>query len=258
MVANFASTLDGVVSLSSPGASSGGEITGFDPQDRLLMGILRALADVVIVGAGTLRAVPRHTWTAQHVYPRMADEFRTLRRQLGKPPAPRNVVVSASGRLDLRLPLFVNGEAPVDIITTAAGARRLGSTHALPTVRVVAVRPLGLVRAVEVLSAVGAPDRPGLVLIEGGPHLLGTFLAEELLDELFLTLAPQIAGRDGPERPGLVAGRTFAPAHPLWGSLSGIRTGEHLVFLRFTFKTGSKAARTRTRSRSSSTSRREA
>ena len=63
VVGNFASTLDGVVSLQSPGASSGGEITGFDPRDRLLMGILRAAADAVVVGAGTLRAVPRHVWT---------------------------------------------------------------------------------------------------------------------------------------------------------------------------------------------------
>ncbi|HLY77609.1 MAG TPA: hypothetical protein VKT21_06965, partial [Thermoplasmata archaeon] len=66
---NFATTLDGVVSLQVPGRSGGGEITGADAHDRLLMGLLRAAADVVIVGAGTLRAVPRHRWTAQHIYP---------------------------------------------------------------------------------------------------------------------------------------------------------------------------------------------
>jgi hypothetical protein len=49
-------------------------------------------------------------------------------------------------------------------------------------------------------------------------------------------LAPQVAGRDGsPERPGLVAGKRFAPEHPLWGTLVGVkRSGSHL-FLRYAF-----------------------
>jgi riboflavin biosynthesis pyrimidine reductase len=47
-----------------------------------------------------------------------------------------------------------------------------------------------------------------MILVEGGPLLMGDFFAERLLDELFLTLAPQIAGRDGSvERPGFVAGK---------------------------------------------------
>jgi riboflavin biosynthesis pyrimidine reductase len=75
-----------------------------------------------------------------------------------------------------------------------------------------------------------------IILIEGGPHLLGDFFAEQCLDEQFLTLAPQVAGRNGsPERPGLVAGKRFAPEHPLWGTLVGVkRSGSHL-FLRHAF-----------------------
>ena len=77
---------------------------------------------------------------------------------------------------------------------------------------------------------------PGLILVEGGPQLLGDFFAEKRLDELFLTLAPQIAGRRDPlARPGLVAGRTFAPEHPVWGTLAGIRRADNLLFLRYTF-----------------------
>ncbi|HEV8050697.1 MAG TPA: dihydrofolate reductase family protein, partial [Thermoplasmata archaeon] len=108
VVGNFAASVDGVVSLNEPGVSSGGEITGFDPHDRLWMGVLRALADAVVLGAGTQRAAPRHVWTAEHVYPPMAREFGELRRRLGKPATPRNVVVTASGRLDLDLPVFTS------------------------------------------------------------------------------------------------------------------------------------------------------
>jgi hypothetical protein len=62
--------------------------------------------------------------------------------------------------------------------------------------------------------------------------------AERFLDELFLTLAPQIAGRDrSVERPGLVAGKRFAAEHPLWGTLIGVKRGGSHLFLRYTFET---------------------
>ena len=60
VISNFVSTLDGVVSLGIPGKSGGGEISGFNQHDRALMGLLRAAAEAVVVGAGTLQAVPRH------------------------------------------------------------------------------------------------------------------------------------------------------------------------------------------------------
>jgi riboflavin biosynthesis pyrimidine reductase len=236
VVGNFATTLDGVVSLQIPGRSGGGEITGFDHHDRFLMGLLRAAADAVIVGAGTLRAVPHHRWTPQYIYPAMSAEFAELRSRLGRSPTPLNVVVTSTGKVDLRLPVFASGEVPVLIVTTEIGARRLSAAVSLPTVKVVAVRRGGSISARAVLKAVRAAGARDLLLVEGGPHLIGDFFAEKCLDELFLTLAPQIAGRDGGvERPGLVAGRTFAPQHPLWGTLVGARRGGSLLFLRFSF-----------------------
>ena len=74
--------------------------------------------------------------------------------------------------------------------------------------------------------------------MEGGPHLLGDFFAEGLLDELFLTLSPQVAGRNGTAaRPGFVAGRIFAPDRPLWATLVGVKRGESHLFLRYAFRT---------------------
>ena len=68
---------------------------------------------------------------------------------------------------------------------------------------------------------------------------MGDFFGERRLNELFLTVAPQVAGRDGPpQRPGLVAGRNIAPDDPIWGTLTGVRrAGEHL-FLRYSFDSG--------------------
>jgi riboflavin biosynthesis pyrimidine reductase len=69
---------------------------------------------------------------------------------------------------------------------------------------------------------------------------MGAFFAERQIDELFLTLAPQVAGRNEtngfPERPGLVAGRLLAPDRPTWSTLVSVhRAGSHL-FLRYRFE----------------------
>jgi hypothetical protein len=59
---NFVSTLEGVVSLNAKGHASGADISGFRAQDRMVMGLLRAIADVVIIGSGTLDADRGHVW----------------------------------------------------------------------------------------------------------------------------------------------------------------------------------------------------
>ena len=122
---NFVTTLDGVVSLNTKGHASGGDISGFSAQDRMVMGLLRAIADVVIIGAGTLSADRRHVWTAAAIFPELADEYRQLSEALGQRGPPLNVIVSGSGRVDLRLPVFTSGKVPALIITTTAGAKRL-------------------------------------------------------------------------------------------------------------------------------------
>jgi riboflavin biosynthesis pyrimidine reductase len=237
VVANFVATLDGVVSLGLPGQAGGGEISGFDPRDRLVMGLLRAVADAVVVGAGTLRAAsPDHRWTADYIYPPLAAAYRSLRARLGKAGPPLNVVVSASGELDLDRRLFRSGEVPVLIVTTPAGAARLGARALPPSVRVAAGDTPGSLSARAVLAAVRRARPGALVLLEAGPRLMGDFLAEEQLDELFLTLAPQVAGRDGAvARPGFVAGQVFAPQQPRWGTLVGLKRGGSHLFLRYGF-----------------------
>ncbi len=234
---NFVTTLDGVVSLNVPGRSGGGEISGSNPHDRMVMGLLRAIADVVIVGAGTLRAVPRHLWTAEHVYPPLADAYRLLRTGLGRSGPPLNVIVTARGEIDLGLRVFQSGEVPVLILTTRHGSQRIRE-HDLPqSVQVMEVSDPDRLSARSILNMVSRARQSDLILTEGGPQLIGDFFAEKCLDELFLTLAPQVAGRDdSTERPGLVAGKSFAPAHPLWGTLIGAKRGGSHLFLRYAFE----------------------
>ncbi len=234
---NFVTTLDGVVSLNVKGHASGGDISGSSAQDRMVMGLLRAIADVVIIGSGTLAADRRHVWTAAAIFPRLADEYRRLSEALGQKGPPLNVVVSGSGGIDLRLPIFTSGDVPSLIITTAEGAKRLHAQRASGAVEIRAVR--GRARAIApsaILAEVRGARPAKRILVEGGPRLLGDFYAAQLVDEQFLTLAPQIAGRDaGERRLSLVMGKAFAPGNPLWGTMIDVRRGSRHLFLRYSF-----------------------
>src|SRR3954469_9224009 len=84
VIANFVASLDGVVSLGIAGQAGGGPISGFNPHDHMVMGLLRAAADVVVVGAGTLRSDPGHVWNAQYIYPALANAYQKMRSAAGK------------------------------------------------------------------------------------------------------------------------------------------------------------------------------
>ena len=238
VIGNFVSTLDGVVTLNMPGQSGGGPISGFNPHDHLVMGLLRAVADAVIVGAGTLRAVPQQRWTAAYVAPAYAAAYQELRTRLGKPEPPLNVIVTARGAIPLDLPVFQSSEVPVLLVTTTQGEERIRTQHIPAAVQIAGVQRAGSLSPQAIVQAVCGVRPCQVILVEGGPQLLGDFFAEQLLDELFLTLAPQIAGRDpSTERPGLVTGQRFAPEHPLWGSLVSVKRGGSHLFLRYAFAT---------------------
>jgi riboflavin biosynthesis pyrimidine reductase len=217
--ANFVSSLDGVVSL-GPGRGSSVRISGGNEGDRFLMGLLRAMADCVVVGAGTVRAAPRHRWTAASIDPESAPLYDLLAR----PPA-RVVVVSAGGDLDPRLPALRGGAL---VLTSPAGAHRLRESG---VETVVLGDPPFSGRAV--LDAVRARGHRR-ILVEAGPNLTTTLLEAHLLDELFLTVSPLLAGRrEGDGRRGIVDGLHLLPDQPGWAMLRTVRAhGSHL-FLRY-------------------------
>src|SRR2546429_2980399 len=119
---NFVSSVDGVVSLGSK-PSAGSVISGRNQADRFLMGLLRACADAVLLGAGTLRATPGHLWTPEHIYPDLAASFARLRAGLGRKAQPRLFVLTSRGDVDLSHPALAGGATIVTTSTVAATLR---------------------------------------------------------------------------------------------------------------------------------------
>lgn len=237
VVANFVESLDGVISYDEPGKLGGGPISGENETDHFVMGLLRSLADAVIFGSGALRGDSGHVRVPAFVYPALAREYADLRVRLGlREPLPLNVIVSASGDVDLREPTFSYPGLRSIIVTTATGARRL-SAERVPEatdLRIVEDAPLANgdigVSPDAVLALIHAEYGVRVALYEGGPRLFGSFLGARLIDELFLTLAPQIAGRAQGNRPALVAGLAFAPSAAPWATLRSVRqAGSHLL-----------------------------
>ena len=223
--ANFIASLDGVVALSAP-RGAGATLRGADDADRFVMGVLRSLADAVLIGAGTLRADGGHLWTAAYIDRERAGQYRALGRG-----EPRLVVVTASGDLD---PAERALQAGALVLTTESGAGRLrGRLPASCTIRALGS---GRLAADTILAAIRAEGHRR-VLTEGGPTLLGHLAAEHALDELFLTLSPVLAGRlSGDGRAGLVEGVELLPAAGRWARLRSVRASGSHLFLRYAFR----------------------
>jgi riboflavin biosynthesis pyrimidine reductase len=239
IAANFVSTLDGVVTFAIPGQSGGGEISGGNEADRFIMGLLRASADAIVAGAETVNATaPAHRWTGAGVYPPASQAYARYRKEvLGKPRDPLTVVVTGRGHLDLGHSLFHDNDAAVLIVTSALGKDRLLQSGAgqLPSTQIRELAALdGSIDPRAIASLLENEFQIRLLLHEGGPTLLGSFVSAGIVDELFLTISPQIAGRSpGHQRLGLVANAQFAPTTAPWLSLISAKQQSSHLFLRY-------------------------
>jgi riboflavin biosynthesis pyrimidine reductase len=224
--ANFVTTLDGVTALGDGSPPS--VIGGGSEADRFVMGLLRAWAGAVVIGAGTMNAEPNHLWTPEHVYPPMGGAYERLRRSLGLPSSPQLVVLSRSGNVATGAVSFERGAV---LLTTTSGAasirRKLPSATSVRTVMSDRIDPKEVV-------ALLRRDGHRTILTEGGPRVFGSFLRSRAVDELFLTLSPRIAGRSrAVPRLGLVEDMALGSKELLEANLlSAKREGSHL-FLRY-------------------------
>jgi riboflavin biosynthesis pyrimidine reductase len=229
LYANFVSSIDGVVALGDE-RNSGSLISGKSHADRFVMGLLRAFADAVFVGAGTMRAEGKGAlWTPDYIYPAAAGAFADLRRRLGLSPRPQLAILTASGDIFVAERAL---EAGALVLTTESAASGLKAR--LPSAsRVVVVerrRGFSVADAVQALRAEGFER----LLSEGGPTVAGELLSAGLLDELFLTVSPVLAGRaDGTLRRGLLHGRDFPAKELRWADLVSVRRGDSHLFLRY-------------------------
>ena len=96
LIANFVSTIDGVVAIPSVPRSSQ-LIADGDDDDRFVMALLRAVSDVIVIGSGTLHASPNSLWTPSRPYPEAQASFAELRRRLKLSASPDLAVLTGSG-----------------------------------------------------------------------------------------------------------------------------------------------------------------
>lgn len=239
VIANFVSTLDGVASYETKGKSGGSTISGSDPADRFIMGLLRASADAVMVGAGTLNDLSaKGLWTPEYVYPaakRLYAEYRV--NALHRPEYPLLVIVSGSGQLELDRAIFRTPPMRAVVITTSAGSDELTRRGAatLGSVEVHALNSSsGSIAPQAILQLLQSQFGIKTLLHEGGPTLFGQFLAADAVDELFLTLSPQIAGRSGDvARLAIVQGVEFVPDSAPRFQMVSVKENAAYLYLRY-------------------------
>jgi len=172
--ANMVTSLDG-------GAALGGRSGGLGNEaDRHLFAVLRDLAEVILVGSGTVRA-------EQYAGVRLDPVRRARRERWGLPPGPPPIAVVTGRGLDADLPLFTDTETPPIVITPRAAAARVPAT---------AAALLAGDDRIDLAAAIGGLADRGYRRIhcEGGPSLLGQLADEGLLDECCLTIAPLFLG----------------------------------------------------------------
>ena len=223
--ANFVETLDGVVAIPALEGSNALVAHGSE-DDKFVMGLLRAFADVVLIGSGTLRASRKGRWRPAGAHPPGESAFAELRAQRGKPEHPAVAVVTTGASFDPSHPVL----ADALVLTTVRGAATLEGV--VPNIAAVNDGDrVDLRAALELLRSRGY----SLVLAEAGPTTFGELVAEGLVDELFLTVSPVLAGRASGRRHGLVEGVELLPGLGVGLRLLSLRRGDEHLFLRYAF-----------------------
>lgn len=208
---NMVSSLDGAATVGKTSSGLG------DADDKQMFAALRAAADVILVGAETVRV-------EGYGSPRLSARAKASRTQRGMANLPRMAVVSRSLSLDPGSRFF-QGDGEVPLVFTGSRAPNEG------------VERLGAVAEVVVAGVEGAA--PGTVieelvrrgyeriLCEGGPTFNSQLLEEDLVDEVNLTLSPIMVGGDAMR---IVSGSQVTHREL---SLAELLMGERVVFLRY-------------------------
>lgn len=206
-------TLGMIASLDGAATVEGGSTGLGGPPDRAVFRALRAMTDVILVGASTVNAEGYRAV-------RLPDDLVTWRREHGLTDAPRLAIVSNS--LDLRLSDSLVESRPLIVTSQVAPVARLDSVARGAEVVVAGEKRVDFGTALAELKVRGA----GRVLVEGGPRVNGQVLNQ--LDEVCVTIAPVLAGGEGPR---IVMGSE----HLRRGSLARIIHSDGFLLLRYLF-----------------------
>jgi riboflavin biosynthesis pyrimidine reductase len=176
VVANMVAGIDGTT-------AHGGRVGPLSgPADASLFRSLRAVADVVLVGAGTVRQ-------ERYGPVRLTEEQQASRAAAGRVPLPSVAIVSGSLDLDWELPVFT-GSRPIVLTGADVDPDRLADARRHADVVASGHGRLDPAAIVDELGALGH----AVVLCEGGPTLLGELAAVDRVDELCLTVSPVMGG----------------------------------------------------------------
>jgi riboflavin-specific deaminase-like protein len=210
-VVNFVASADGRAAFQGHSGQLGGSA------DRAMFHGLRERVDAVLVGTGTMRT---------ERYGRLVrdPERRRRRAAAGLRPEPLACLISRTGNVPIDIPLFGEPESRVVVFTPVEP----DLTEVRAQVDVVQLDP-GQLTLTTMMRRLRADYDVRALLCEGGPLMFGSLLHEGLVDELFLTLAPNLTG-GGPE-PGVTSGPELARLTPL--ELVWVLESEGALFLRY-------------------------
>jgi riboflavin biosynthesis pyrimidine reductase len=179
--ANFITSVDGGATAGDSSGAMGG------PGDRLVFNLLRELADVIVVGAGTVRV---EGYSGAHV----GAAQRQRRQARGQSEVPQLAIVTRSGHLSRDMAVFTRTEVPPLVLTCTAAADEARNLLAgLCEVLDCSGDDPGAVDEATLLAVLGARGMHR-ILTEGGPTLLDSLMDRDMLDELCLTIAPYLVG----------------------------------------------------------------
>ena len=210
VMVNMVATADGLVTIGGRSGPIGG------PGDHALFHGLRTIVDAVLVGTGTLRA-ERYGRVVRN------PERRARRGELGLAEDPLALLISHSGNLPWDAPLFHAPEQHVVIVAQPGVAQMPDGLEArVEVIELAGPSPAAALRAVREAHGVRA------VLCEGGPTLNRGLLGDGVLDELFLTIGPKLAGEDALR---IVAGEPLEA--PVDMELLSVARHESELYLRY-------------------------
>jgi riboflavin biosynthesis pyrimidine reductase len=205
---NFVASVDGAIEIDGKSSGLG------DADDSALFKAMRAVADVVLVGAGTVRAENYHPVT-------LDPQRRDRRLEAGLDETPRLVIVSGRMHLSPEARVFSDPRHRPTVLTSSQANQE----------RVDAVKAVADVHRIESLGAEAIIDHlhdSKVVLCEGGPSLAGQLVAAGLVDEFNLTVAPVLTGGDARR---VTSGIPAEP--PIEMRLDRVLGGDKSLFLRY-------------------------